>query len=579
VNCNEIDLAFDIFEFLRDESRRGSKGSNGQRHRRRYYGSEGQQYLLRTQEEKDDNASDDIIPTPNIRTYNTMLKGFVKNADLKKAMKISNEMRNANLWDEITTNTLVSVAVASNEFTIAESILSNYTKNWSKDENGRQQSGMPNNYNKKRKQRYQQHPNVEAYSELLNGYAKSNKLKKALSTLKMMRQRGVNPNEYTYTSLINALAKAQKIDQAMQLMDFMESSDGIPAGVITYNALLTGMLEKYVIDGRRTNNDIENEVHDSNFNSRVDRAMSIFQIMIEKSDVRPNVITEATLIDALGRCKPSRIGEAKELVVKFHQAGLVASGNQRVATALIRACANSLDLDGIQAAYHDIHTPDTIAFNALIEGCCRCGKVRMALETMADNNDSYLNRDKNGYISPDVVTYTILMSAILKIGTSSASNRALLLYKEMKRVWGIMPDRALVDIILTAMISGGNSLGINDEDARFTMTVLRDAKHLDWKRGELRKREMAVKGVFMYRISEAWKEDEDKYGTGSTNTIKQSKPVDPLFKKKQWNQFDSGFSLWGRGSFDGGKVTKKKETDEFLESKKWNDIDSSFRII
>ena len=146
--------------------------------------------------------------------------------------------------------------------------------------------------------------------------------------------------------------------------------------------------------------------------------------------------------------------------------------------------------------------------------------------------------------------------------------------------------------ILTEMISGGNSLGVNDEDARFAMTVLRDAKQLEWRRGELRKREMAVKGVFMYRISEAWKElEEYEEGgnagvtNGTSNQLKKKRAkevVDPLFKKKEWNQFDSGFSLWGRGSFDGGKVQtrkKRKETDEFLESKKWNDIDSSFRII
>ena len=65
------------------------------------------------------------------------------------------------------------------------------------------------------------------------------------------------------------------------------------------------------------------------------------------------------------------------------------------------------------------------------------------------------------------------------------------------------------------MISGGNALGINDEDIRFTMTVLRDAKMLDWRRGELHKREMAVKGIFMGRISEVWKEDEKKYGMKS----------------------------------------------------------------
>ena len=134
------------------------------------------------------------------------------------------------------------------------------------------------------------------------------------------------------------------------------------------------------------------------------------------------------------------------------------------------------------------------------------------------------------------------------------------------------------------MISGGNSLGINDEDVRFTMTVLADAKKLEWRRGELYKREMAVKGIFMGRFSEAWKEDEQRFGMKSRE---KAEIIDPLFQKKNWNKIDSGFRLWGgrfdgtRSSRDGGGTKKKKggDVDEFLESKNWNDIDSSFRIL
>ncbi len=162
------------------------------------------------------------------------------------------------------------------------------------------------------------------------------------------------------------------------------------------------------------------------------------------------------------------------------------------------------------------------------------------------------------------------------------------------------------------MISGGNSLGINDEDIRFTTTVLNDAKNLNWKRGELHKREMAVKGIFMGRLSEAWKEDEQGYGMntkklkrGSRSGSRKTDQVDPLFQKKNWNQIDSGFRLWGGGTYeadigmtttsskqegsssssssrrrsDTRTVKNNNEVDEFLESKNWNDIDSSFRIL
>lgn len=134
--------------------------------------------------------------------------------------------------------------------------------------------------------------------------------------------------------------------------------------------------------------------------------------------------------------------------------------------------------------------------------------------------------------------------------------------------------------ILFAMISGGNSLGVSDEDVRFAMAVLSDAKKLVWNAGELKKREMAVKGVFMGRLSEAWKQDEQKYGLSS----RSENEIDPLFRKKNWNKIDSGFRLWGGGGggedrYEVGSKKKKKTVDEFLESKNWNDIDSSFRIL
>ena len=142
--------------------------------------------------------------------------------------------------------------------------------------------------------------------------------------------------------------------------------------------------------------------------------------------------------------------------------------------------------------------------------------------------------------------------------------------------------------ILTAMVRGGGTLGLDDKDVRFTLAVMRDAKKLDWLPGQLAKRERAVKSVFMGRISEVWKEDE--FGYGMMDNTKEEEE-DPLFKKKNWNKIDSGFRLWG-GSVNGKNTPPKNKMmnssrsgaanlgpDEFLESKNWNDMDSGFRIL
>jgi len=71
----------------------------------------------------EDTDEEDQSPTPNLRTYNTMLKGFVKSEDMNSALRLSDDMKEAGLWDSVTTNTLVSVAIASKKFKLAETIL------------------------------------------------------------------------------------------------------------------------------------------------------------------------------------------------------------------------------------------------------------------------------------------------------------------------------------------------------------------------------------------------------------------------------------------------------------------------
>ena len=56
-------------------------------------------------------------------------------------------------------------------------------------------------------------------------------------------------------------------------------------------------------------------------------------------------------------------------------------------------------------------------------------------------------------LRPDVVSYTALIWALLEMGSPAASQKAHKLYDDMKSSWGIVPDTALIDIILSAMVS------------------------------------------------------------------------------------------------------------------------------
>lgn len=393
---------------------------------------------------------------PNTRSYNTLLKGLAEEGDIAEALKVSKIVQSKGLWDDITTNTLVKAAVTASEFDLAESILSNHTST----------DASP---------RRSDHPNVEAYTELLDGYAKDGQLGKALEIMQLMQNRGVMPNEYTYTCIVGALARNNKIRQARKLIDYVTNMS-LPASkrgrrlllTPTYNAFISGLLSDNWSGEKESTGQ-------SSYGANILEALNMLQEM-QDLNIHPNIVTVTLLIDGLGNCNPPRCKEAKELVqhleytIRTKQTGNIGRGdeskgsdismsNVKIATALIRAFGRGNDVDSAIETFKRIPNPDVVALNALLDACCRCSQFKLALD-MFNKYASFENwRDNisiidigplgeeilHSPIKPDVVTYTSLISAILQLNNKAATKRATKLYNEMKQTWWISPDTVLVD--------------------------------------------------------------------------------------------------------------------------------------
>ena len=533
------------------------------------------------------------MPTPNARSYNTMLKGYARKGDLRKALELSQSMDSAGLWNEVTTNTLVKAAVVAGEFEAAENILAKFTTVPGEGQ------GVSSRKSDRRgvggKSRHQQHPNIEAYTDLIDGYGKAKMLDKATGTFRNMRQRGVEPNEYSYTCLISAMARNGKMDEANALLSAMESADVRPT-TVTYNAFIAAALADAPPRGSAGSADVPDssyldEEH-RQYNNRIVDCLKLLGRMV-KSKVRPNEITISTIVGGMGRCYPPRIEEAKSIVAKLDRDGTISRGDERIGTALIHTCGDNGDFDGSLEAYNAINKPDIIALNAFLDACCKCGKVRTALETFEamftsksesrSRGSRSTSSGRSRSFSPDVVSYTTLISALLEMGSSPASDRAHKLYDEMKSSWGISPDIALVDIILSAMVGGG-SLGLDAKDMEFIRKILRDAEGLQgWAPNQLEDRIKEVRFLLLGRLSEAWKTNESAFGIDDRATSTEKViPRDPLFEKKGWNTVDSGFRLWG-GGFGGtpsseGEEDSTETVDSFLREHGWNEIGVGFKL-
>ena len=372
---------------------------------------------------------------PNSRTYNTLLKGFAELGEVKEAMKLSREAKSQGLWDEITTNTLVKTAVAAGEFVLAEDILTNYTVSV-------------------RKSRHMDHPNVEAYTELLDGYAKDGQLDNALRVMQVMQKRNVEPNEYTYTCIVGALARNNKIRQARKMIEYAaESSSSRSVLTPTYNAFVSGLLSE---DSR------DETVGQSSHSIAVMDALKVLREMQEVG-IRPNVVTVALIVDGLGKCNPPRCEEARELVnrlehsTRTHQHGQDSSNswgislkNNKVAAALIQAYGRANDAESALKLFDRIPSPDLVTLNSILDALCRCNQLKRALHLFKDCSSyekwNQLNTPSGEVvIKPDVVTFTTLISSLLQLRSKAASQNALRLYSDMKSVWWIQPDTILVD--------------------------------------------------------------------------------------------------------------------------------------
>jgi pentatricopeptide repeat protein len=392
VNCNEMDKAQQVFDMMNNNN------SN---------------HLSEVSEYHSLFAGGESCPRPNRRTYNTILKGLANQAMLKESIDLSRQMEAKRMWDDVTTNTLVQAAVMAFDFLLAENILKNYTAAKPNPKTGR-------------------HPNVEAYTNLLDGYAKAGELDKARETMKIMKERGVEPNEITYTCMISGLARHKKIDQAKQMIAYMRSI-GLKPSAVTYNSFISGL----VADGHGHGHGRGHGGDPEMFDRYVDEAIAILRQMMREG-IKPNAVTISVIVDAFGRCERPRLVEAKSLISKLEAQGIISSHNPKIATSLVQLYGAIEDLKGAVEAFRNIQTPDVAAVNAFLDACSRCNKDKLAIDTFGH----YFRSDTHR-LEPDVISYSIMISAVLN-NSIEGSSRARKLYEEMRRS-RIVLDKALVD--------------------------------------------------------------------------------------------------------------------------------------
>ncbi|KAF3652905.1 pentatricopeptide repeat-containing protein like [Capsicum chacoense] len=222
-------------------------------------------------------------------------------------------------------------------------------------------------------------PDVVTYTSLINSMCKTGNLHRAIEFFDQLRARGLYPNDRTYTTLIVGFSQQGFMNEAYKLLNEM-ISNGFSPSIVTYNALINGHCAVgRMEDALRVTQEMEQRrlVPDvvtyssivSGFcrNRDMERAFSVKQQMVEKG-VLPDVITYSSLIQGL--CAQQSLTEACELFQEMLREGL--QPDKFTYTTLIGAyCANG-DIKGAFHLHHEmIHKgffPDVVTYNVLING-------------------------------------------------------------------------------------------------------------------------------------------------------------------------------------------------------------------
>jgi len=484
------------------------------------------------------------VSLANINSYNALMTGY-RDSDtisFEQIFELGQRILNKGLeFDHITYSIMVDSALRSDEVYYAESLL-------------REVEVKIRGNTKTRHNEF-----VECFTVMLSYYARQTKgggLKTCMELLEKMKSLSIAPNRITYTSLITSLASVGRVTEAKQVFAFMKGDPKVKPGVITYNALMTGLISQSTVK-----DDVLEEV-------------TFLYSNMRKSGIKPNIVTMNVLIKGL--CLLSRVSDARSLIEEMESKGGNRPSHQipkpdvTTFSTLIASCKNYND--GNFAAQFALDTlkekgwVDLIVVNVFIGVCVsdlNVFKVREALKCYEE-----FCGGKKSLVAPDSKTFELLITALLRISNKSGLTLARKLYSNM-------PQQLVTKPFVTTLISAAvdaTSRSTTDREAltNLIFDIVKENGDLDQK--------VLVRDLFVPTVSEVWKGEGavkglramgvesvgDKVSRRREIEIDQDK-VKPLFKRLfsdyesdegadeksddktvlgRWNAVDSGFKLW-----------------------------------
>ncbi|XP_077239572.1 tetratricopeptide repeat (TPR)-like superfamily protein [Tasmannia lanceolata] len=248
-------------------------------------------------------------------------------------------------------------------------------------------------------------PDSRIYTTLMKGYMKEGRFSDVIRMLEAMRHqsdKASQPDHVTYTTVISALVKAGSMERARQVLAEM-ARVGVPANRVTYNVLLKGYCQQL----------------------QIGKAKELAREMVDDAGIELDVVSYNILIDGC-----ILVDDSAGALAYFNEMREKGIAPSKISyTTLMKAFALTGQPKLVKEVFDEmLKDPrvkvDLIAWNMLVEGCCRVGLVEEAKKII-----QRLRED--GY-HPDVATYGSLANGI---ALARKPGEALLLWNEIKERW------------------------------------------------------------------------------------------------------------------------------------------------
>ncbi|KAK3198090.1 hypothetical protein Dsin_021505 [Dipteronia sinensis] len=372
VTCNRFDNTLELFEDIVDSGFQADKFTYG----KAVQAAVKMEKKMRDSEKLfDEMCKRNLLPT--LVTYNTLMDGYCKAAELDKAIGLKERMEIDNV-EAISLHSIPCLVGFVKAKRIKEA---------------------------KRVWKEMEANGIMPDSVLLNSLCKHGKIEKAEEILGKEMGNGLVPNDVVFNTIVNGYCRKGDINRAIFTIELMENH-GVRPDCITFNSLINKFCEI----------------------REMDTAEKWILEEMKYHGTKPNVVSFGSLVDCL--CKVGNLVEVEMVLRDMEGKGV--SPNSRIYNMLIAGTCSMGRIKDVFRFFDKMVqskiAPTLATYNVLINGLCKKARIMEA--------EVLLNQIISTGLSPDVITYNSLISGYSSAGKTQ---KCLELYENMKKL-GIKPS-------------------------------------------------------------------------------------------------------------------------------------------